>query len=208
MTKPPTHRKPEPFHDERSRCIYHITLVVGDRDKVLGRIEGSCAENAVCECSPLGVAVSQCIHAIPDFQARKGRKIRIVACQIMPEHVHFCLFVEEAMDVKLGVVIKGLKQGCNKALRAAIERQRARGGECGVAQGVSDVAQGEGDLRDKEPKGSRPHQPCPDLPIMSAKLLEGHALFEDDFDRTPIRKNGQLDRAIKYVHRNPKTRWI
>lgn len=46
------------------------------------------------------------------------------------------------------------------------------------------------------------------MAITSPKLLEGHALFEDDFDRTPMKKRGQLDRAIKYVHRNPRTRWI
>ena len=134
----PTHRKPDPWHDEKSRCIYHITLVCGDRDKVLGRMEGTCAEDAACECSPLGVAVSRCIHAIPAIQAKKGRKLRVLACQVMPEHVHFCLFVEEPMDCKLGVVIKGLKQGCNKALREALERQKQRemGGGVGGAGGT------------------------------------------------------------------------
>lgn len=263
----PTHRKPDPWHDEKSRCIYHITLVCGDRDKVLGRMEGTCAEDAACECSPLGVAVSRCIHAIPAIQAKKGRKLRVLACQVMPEHVHFCLFVEEPMDCKLGVVIKGLKQGCNKALREALERQKQRemgggvggaGAEGGVgAEGGEGAAHGMGARTDMErsenaasgpavgggvgavggggagaamfrvggddaqgassswppaqalqaPAG-RGHRACPDLAITSPKLLEGHALFEDDFDRTPMKKRGQLDRAIKYVHRNPRTRWI
>lgn len=270
----PTHRKPDPWHDEKSRCIYHITLVCGDRDKVLGRMEGTCAEDAACECSPLGVAVSRCIHAIPAIQAKKGRKLRVLACQVMPEHVHFCLFVEEPMDCKLGVVIKGLKQGCNKALREALERQKQRemgggvggagavggvgaeGGEGAVGGGVEGgegAAHGMGARTDMErsenaaagaavgaaeggvvgavggvvgaamfrvggddaqgassswaPAG-RGHRACPDLAISSPKLLEGHALFEDDFDRTPMKKRGQLDRAIKYVHRNPRTRWI
>ena len=272
----PTHRKPDPWHDEKSRCIYHITLVCGDRDKVLGRMEGTCAEDAACECSPLGVAVSRCIHAIPAIQAKKGRKLRVLACQVMPEHVHFCLFVEEPMDCKLGVVIKGLKQGCNKALREALERQKQRemGGAVGGvgavgggvgAEGGEGAAHGMGARTDMErsenaaaglavgaaegggvgggagaamfrvggddaqgassswassswapaqapqalqaPAG-RGHRACPDLAITSPKLLEGHALFEDDFDRTPMKKRGQLDRAIKYVHRNPRTRWI
>lgn len=267
----PTHRKPDPWHDEKSRCIYHITLVCGDRDKVLGRMEGTCAEDAACECSPLGVAVSRCIHAIPAIQAKKGRKLRVLACQVMPEHVHFCLFVEEPMDCKLGVVIKGLKQGCNKALREALERQKQRemgggaGGAGAVGGGVG-AEGGEGAAHDmgartdmersenaaagaaagaaegggvgavgggagaamfrvggddaqgassswppaqalQAPAG-RGHRACPDLAITSPKLLEGHALFEDDFDRTPMKKRGQLDRAIKYVHRNPRTRWI
>lgn len=267
----PTHRKPDPWHDEKSRCIYHITLVCGDRDKVLGRMEGTCAEDAACECSPLGVAVSRCIHAIPAIQAKKGRKLRVLACQVMPEHVHFCLFVEEPMDCKLGVVIKGLKQGCNKALREALERQKQRemgggvGGAGAVGGGVG-AAHDMGARTDMErsenaasgaavgggagavggggvgggagaamfrvggddaqsassswassswppaqalqaPAG-RGHRACPDLAITSPKLLEGHALFEDDFDRTPMKKRGQLDRAIKYVHRNPRTRWI
>lgn len=254
----PTHRKPDPWHDEKSRCIYHITLVCGDRDKVLGRMEGTCAEDAACECSPLGVAVSRCIHAIPAIQAKKGRKLRVLACQVMPEHVHFCLFVEKPMDCKLGVVIKGLKQGCNKALREALERQKQRemgGGVGGAgAEGGEGAAHGMGARTDMErsenaasgaavgggagaamfrvggddaqsassswassswppaqalqaPAG-RGHRACPDLAITSPKLLEGHALFEDDFDRTPMKKRGQLDRAIKYVHRNPRTRWI
>lgn len=251
----PTHRKPDPWHDEKSRCIYHITLVCGDRDKVLGRMEGTCAEDAACECSPLGVAVSRCIHAIPAIQAKKGRKLRVLACQVMPEHVHFCLFVEEPMDCKLGVVIKGLKQGCNKALREALERQKQRemgggaGGGAGAVGGGEGAAHGMGARTDMErsenaaagpavgggvgaamfrvggddaqgassswppaqalqvPAG-RGHRACPDLAITSPKLLEGHALFEDDFDRTPMKKRGQLDRAIKYVHRNPRTRWI
>lgn len=271
----PTHRKPDLWHDEKSRCIYHITLVCGDRDKVLGRMEGTCAEDAACECSPLGVAVSRCIHAIPAIQAKKGRKLRVLACQVMPEHVHFCLFVEEPMDCKLGVVIKGLKQGCNKALREALERQKQRemgggaGGAGAVGGGVG-AEGGEGAAHDmgartdmersenaaagaavgggagavgggagaamfrvggddaqsassswassswapaqapqapQAPAG-RGHRACPDLAITSPKLLEGHALFEDDFDRTPMKKRGQLDRAIKYVHRNPRTRWI
>lgn len=265
----PTHRKPDPWHDEKSRCIYHITLVCGDRDKVLGRMEGTCAEDAACECSPLGVAVSRCIHAIPAIQAKKGRKLRVLACQVMPEHVHFCLFVEEPMDCKLGVVIKGLKQGCNKALREALERQEQRekggagavgavGGGGAGAEGGEGAAHDMGARTDMErsenaaagpavgaavgggagavgggagaamfrvggddaqsassswassswaPAG-RGHRACPDLAITSPKLLEGHALFEDDFDRTPMKKRGQLDRAIKYVHRNPRTRWI
>lgn len=263
----PTHRKPDPWHDEKSRCIYHITLVCGDRDKVLGRMEGTCAEDAACECSPLGVAVSRCIHAIPAIQAKKGRKLRVLACQVMPEHVHFCLFVEEPMDCKLGVVIKGLKQGCNKALREALERQKQRemGGAGGGVGGVGAVGGGAGaeggegaahdmgartDMERSENAAAGPavgaamfrvggddaqsassswassswasaqapqalqapagrgHRACPDLAITSPKLLEGHALFEDDFDRTPMKKRGQLDRAIKYVHRNPRTRWI
>lgn len=243
-------------------------------------MEGTCAEDAACECSPLGVAVSRCIHAIPAIQAKKGRKLRVLACQVMPEHVHFCLFVEEPMDCKLGVVIKGLKQGCNKALREALERQKQRemgggvggagavGGEGAVGGGVEGgegAAHGMGARTDMErsenaaagpavgaaegggvgavgggvgaamfrvggddaqsassswassswppaqalqaPAG-RGHRACPDLAISSPKLLEGHALFEDDFDRTPMKKRGQLDRAIKYVHRNPRTRWI
>lgn len=44
----------------------------------------------------------------------------------MPEHCHFILFVEERMDCSVGEVIHGFKIGCNKALRAEIERQKGR----------------------------------------------------------------------------------
>lgn len=126
MTKPLqrklTHRRHTPWHDYKSRCIYHITIVVSDRNKVLGKIVKTSNE-ARCEVTPLGIEVSNCISKIPYIGAQNGRKLQILAKTIMPDHIHFVLFVKEPMDIPLGSIIHGFKIGCNKALRKLLERQ-------------------------------------------------------------------------------------
>ena len=236
----PTHRKPNKWHDEHKRSIYHITLVCNDREPVLGRIVGNSADEARCELSPLGIAVSRCINAIPMHGAEHGRQLKVLACQVMPEHCHFVLFVQEDMECKLGDVIRGLKQGCNKALRAEVERQRCGGsigrgtpdvcnGEAGVLQngagqeggalqngaglcsavGASGLAVvGDGANLASSAGGVGLFHLEKALPIKSPKMVEGHRLFDDDFDRTPLIRKGQLLTMIKYVHNNPRHRWL
>lgn len=236
----PTHRKPNKWHDEHKRSIYHITLVCNDREPVLGCIVGNSADEARCELSPLGIAVSRCINAIPMHGAEHGRQLKVLACQVMPEHCHFVLFVQEDMECKLGDVIRGLKQGCNKALRAEVERQRCGGS---IGRGTPDVCNGEGGalqngagqeggaLQDGvglcSAVGASGLAVVGDganlassaggvglfhlekaLPIKSPKMVEGHRLFDDDFDRTPLIRKGQLLTMIKYVHNNPRHRWL
>ena len=42
----------------------------------------------------------------------------------------------------------------------------------------------------------------------SKRILEEHALFEEDFDETRLRRKGQLRAMIDYVHNNPTHRWL
>ncbi len=47
----------------------------------------------------------------------------------------------------------------------------------------------------------------PPLPITSRRMLEDHAMFEEDYDETRLRRKGQLATMIRYVHNNPMHRW-
>lgn len=120
----PTHRRHNPFHDYRNACIYHITLVCSERAQVLGRIVGNTLAEARCELTPLGVEISQCIIGIEVHGTRKGRKLQVIAKTVMPDHIHFILFVQERLsDCTLGDIIRGFKHSCNKALRIALAHQ-------------------------------------------------------------------------------------
>ena len=119
--------------DYRSRCIYMITLELADRcSKALGRLrisdrEGRWVEppaakalglepeeiRAKVELSALGEAVVNCWRAIEKFYP----KVKVLDCQVMPDHFHGLLFVTEPLDCHLGQVVKGFKLGCNKAAR-------------------------------------------------------------------------------------------
>ena len=218
--KKPTHRQHNPWHDYKSRSIYHITIVVKDRSCVLGKITGDSVENAFCELSALGHDVSRCIQAIPVIQSQKGRQIKVLAKCVMPTHIHFCLFVEESMDCPLGSIIHGFKVGCNKALRKYLSPDL---GNVGMPNGKQDSAT----CFPSKTNAVQQHQPVDDLhavqnfpsgadavqrhPFMahaSKLLIEEHSLFEPDFDETILKHRGQLRHMIDYVHDNPRRKWV
>ncbi len=243
----PTHRKHHPLHDYRERCIYHITLVVSDRCQVLGRMvdcrngydlrkvvgadgrvgyvsadgrmltEKQLAESARVEFTPLGRDIQRKIQEIPSQEARKGNDVQILAACVMPEHIHFVLFVRQPMAQKLGVVIRGFKQGCNKALRAYLgesggrETALVRDGEMG---GRETALKRDGEmggcgaaLRQGEVAGSQSGI-ASFLKNATPRIIEQHALFAEDFDETRLRRKGQLKAMIEYVHNNPSHRWL
>ena len=266
----PTHRAHISLHDYRERCIYHITLVVSDRMPLLGNITGDSLADARVALTPLGSSVRQAIQDIPLFERRKGNDVQILAAVTMPEHIHFVLFVRKPMKEKLGVIIRGFKQGCNKALRqwltkaglmaeeangelgqmangAGLEKPARPNGELGqmangelgqMANGKLDqMANGAGfSLLGERSNacsatasatapatasiGSHTAIPIPPLgpdgeafvrklrALRSKRILQGHALFEPDFDETRLRRKGQLEAMIRYVHNNPEHRWL
>ena len=216
--------------------------------------EAMMAATAKVELTPLGYDISKAIQSIPEEWGKKGIKAKILAKIVMPEHIHFILFIEEPMEERLQKLIRGWKQGCNKLLRKYLE-----GGGCGA--GVKNAAQPNGrsensapanpalatescsrERLEKLPSGSaaflrsamgssgsaaflRSAIACspedgaiassPDkgaipsfLQGASERILEGHALFEEDFDETRLRRKGQLRAMIDYVHNNPTHRWL
>ena len=216
--------------------------------------EAMMAATAKVDLTPLGYDISKAIQSIPEEWGKKGIKAKILAKIVMPEHIHFILFIEEPMEERLQRLIRGWKQGCNKLLRKYLE-----GGGCGA--GVKNAAQPNGrsensapanpalatescsrERLEKLPSGSaaflrsamgssgsaaflRSAIACspedgamassPDkgaipsfLQGASKRILEEHALFEEDFDETRLRRKGQLRAMIDYVHNNPTHRWL
>ena len=101
-------------HAYKGRCIYMITLVVAGRAHLLGEVIGD-GEHvmAMMQPSSLGDAVLKALDGIGDDYPT----IEVMARQLMPDHVHFVLYVHEPLPVHLGVVINGFKMACNRALR-------------------------------------------------------------------------------------------
>ena len=221
MSKPkrkPTHRKRHKLHDYKSRCIYHITLVVSDRVPLFGRIVGDTVDEARVEFSPLGQEIANAIQMIPMMEARKGNDVQILGAATLPEHIHFVLFVRKPMKEKLGLVIRGFKQGCNKALRGWLKKAGEMGG-----LGKSTLPNGDSaeNIPNNVTMGGSPsgmesfsNSPMADAFLRqlstctSSRILCEHALFEEDFDETRLRREGQLKSMIAYVHNNPRHRWL
>ena len=105
-------------HDYQDRCIYMITLAVKERLPLLGTLTGNGeTEQAIVEPSPLCRAVMQSLVNIPQYYP----EIAIWTFQLMPDHLHFIVFVKERIPVHLGKVINGFKVGCNRAYKELVK---------------------------------------------------------------------------------------
>lgn len=106
-------------HDYTERRMYMVTMVTEGRKPLFGRVAGRCdavapsAEVPHIELSPLGRTVEQIWLTIGSHHP----EVKVVALQMMPDHLHAVLFVMEKMERPLGKVLLGVKQACNQAFR-------------------------------------------------------------------------------------------
>jgi hypothetical protein len=100
-------------HDYRSCCVYMITLVLRDRRPLLGELCGNddTHDNCWVRASEWGNLVKKEWEGI----SRYYPQVRVLALQLMPDHLHGVLYVTERLPRHLGHVINGFKKGCNDA---------------------------------------------------------------------------------------------
>ncbi|MBQ9363126.1 MAG: hypothetical protein IJT97_06865 [Bacteroidaceae bacterium] len=102
--------------DYRQPRIYMITMVTEGRRPLLGCVTGQTEAGQVVaqmHLSALGQFVNGAVERIPRFYPQ----VRILGKQVMPDHLHFILYVQEELPVPLGKVINGFKVGCNREYR-------------------------------------------------------------------------------------------
>ena len=102
-------------HDYQSPCIYMITLAVKGRQPLLGTV---CSPDdghpqPWFHPSPLGERIADCWNEIPQFYPQ----IRLLALQLMPDHLHGIIYVTERLPRHLGHVINGFRTGCNQVMK-------------------------------------------------------------------------------------------
>lgn len=106
-------------NDYTARRMYMITMVTEGRKPLFGKVVGrseateQSAEFPYVELSPLGEAVAEIWQTIGSHHP----EVKVVALQMMPDHLHAILFVRRQMDKPLGKVLLGVKQACNQAFR-------------------------------------------------------------------------------------------
>ena len=102
--------------DYRQPRIYMITMVTEGRRPLLGCVTGQTEAGQVVaqmHLYALGQFVNGAVERIPRFYPQ----VRILGKQVMPDHLHFILYVQEELPVPLGKVINGFKVGCNREYR-------------------------------------------------------------------------------------------
>ena len=187
--KIPSMKRRSNINDYYGRHIYMVTMAVEGRRPLLGTLRGSAAiaegqEGALCVVpTPLGQEVIRCWELIPQFH----HEVRLLAFQLMPDHLHGILFVQESMEEHLGQVISGFKAGCNKAYRQLV---------------VEVVPQ------HTRMERASSYEVAPPLPLPSEHRLKkddrSHGLlFERGYNDLISKSYDMLPRLTAYLHDNP-----
>ena len=107
----PIHNSRIKWNDYRALGIYYITIVTHDHMRVLGELNDDVREPRVI-LSELGRYVREQWERIPTVQAEKGRKVSVLGQQVMPDHFHGVLRVEEPLEVGIGEIVRAFKAAC------------------------------------------------------------------------------------------------
>ena len=182
--------------------IYHITFVVTGRQPLLGELAIDHDEPR-CLPTDLGRAIS---HDLDEIQQRRPY-VRLLAKQLMPDHIHVLLYVTDDCSVSIKEIARGMRQGWRQmATTISIDPQMTSAEEYkqmpkGVTQMPTGVAQMPSAEEYKQmPKG------VTQMPKGVAQMPDTgthQPLFETPFFRTLAHK-GQLDTMIQYIHDNPR----
>ena len=122
--------------------IYHITFVVTGRQPLLGELAIDHDEPR-CLPTDLGRAIS---HDLDEIQQRRPY-VRLLAKQLMPDHIHVLLYVTDDCSVSIKEIARGMRQGWRQmATTVSIDPQMPSAEEYkqipkGVTQMPTGVAQ-------------------------------------------------------------------
>ena len=217
----PSMKRRSDIHNYHGHHIYMLTLVVEGRRPLLGEVVGHAEatpdsmQAPRMELSELGKAVHGCWQQIPLFHP----EVKILALQLMPDHLHGILWVKEDMEEHLGQVVSGFKAGCNKAYRrlfaAAMPQPTPNfhDGGAGPCSGGSESRGGAGPCRGgsescggSEYAAASPQRlfPLPsELRLKPQDRIHG-LLFEKGYNDLIAKGYDMLPTLIAYVKDNPR----
>ena len=175
--------------------IYHITFVVTGRQPLLGELAIDHDEPR-CLPTDLGRAIS---HDLDEIQQRRPY-VRLLAKQLMPDHIHVLLYVTDDCSVSIKEIARGMRQGWRQmATTISIDPQMTSAEEYKqMPQGVAQMPSAE--EYKQMPKGvTQMPKGVTQMPDTGTH----QPLFETPFFRTLAHK-GQLGTMIQYIHDNPR----
>ena len=172
-----------------------LTLVVRDRQPLLCTIEED-GNEVRTELTEVGRAVIEETEHIAAIYPQ----IRILCRQIMPDHLHLLLFVEEALPVHLTSVVSGFKLGCNKGYWNSLA-------ELANTEHRGEEKENTGRINGEE-KGETQRAVSCAADFCEAEKKDTQArrigLWADGYHDRILFHKGQLDALIHYIKDNPR----
>ena len=207
--------------DYRQRAIYQITLTLADRTApMLGWLEvkgpdgnwvpieiagdlGLQPEMIEARVVPsvFGEAVMVALAEMPQHFPQ----VSILRCQLMPDHVHFIVFVEAPLEKPLGALIRGFKAGATRRWREYLGKngQARNPAANGQAQNLAKNGQARNPAENGAAAGcgGKGAAVQGDVP---ANSFAGIPVWCEGYQDTILFRDGQLANMKRYLADNPR----
>ena len=187
----------EPGTAWKGAGIYHVTLVVPSREPLLGKlvIPENDPKQARVERTELGNALVEKLLKHPTYYP----EIKIVQYCLMPDHLHFILYVTRPMEKTFNIVVRSLWQAAKKLGRAYTLSFNPES-DSGLTDGEIDgETNGETNREtNRETNGETNGETdggTNDVPF---------PIFTERPFVRPLSRKGQLQTMIRYVQMNPQ----
>jgi REP element-mobilizing transposase RayT len=174
--------------DYRGRAIYHFTLPIEERYPLFGVIEGGSAETAAVRLNAFGQRVCLLLRGLPQFYAKKGFALKVLATRVMPDHIHLVIQVLEPLPRGIGAVVRGFKSACTSIYK----REYYKGGENAAKMHEDENANSTFVHFDRI------------FAVTSTIWQSDKAYYHERILHAP----GQLRHMIDYVKDNPRRLWL
>ena len=138
-------------------------------DEVAAKVEPTAA----------GLAALEALREMP----RLCHEVEIIGCQLMPDHLHFIVFVKSRLTRPLGALIRGFKAGASKRWNSLKNERAPDRGESGPTP-----SRGGG--------------------LVPANSFAGCPKWAEGYQDTILRGRGQLEHMFNYLRDNPRRRAI
>lgn len=176
--------------DYRGEGVYMVTIATAERYPLLGELDSNeMPKKARIVLNPLGKQIDRLIRHLPTFYADKGTALKILAVQLMPDHLHFVLQVVKPMEKSVGEIIRSLKSA-GTAIYKKDYTDKSTSGPC-----RKNAAEGDNHGGDNRIVGF-------------ARFFAGSgSIWEHNpagYHERLLRGRGQLDAMIRYVKDNPR----
>lgn len=207
----PNGRRRAPWHDYRSRCIYMITLNAArglPRFSALKGIPGNREWPPTVAKTDLGNIIAKSLSELKlSFPF-----IKILRSVIMPEHVHFVIFITSGSEFHLGEIISHFKATCTRRYaeykggltpRAKGDGEMPSGFEKGSHDGLTPPAKGDEEMSSGFEVGH--HDGLTPRHKGEGEML---SVFEEGYHDRILLKSNQLEKMLRYVSDNPRRRLL
>lgn len=176
--------------DYKGVGIYHITLTVEDRYPLFGELVGSSPDEAKIVLNAFGKKVDRYARDIPKIHASKGIDLKVLALQLMPDHLHLVVQVLQPMTRSVGQIVRSYKSACTSLYKREYLPQVANAGITGENDNLAP----------------------PKVVVDFARIFTSRdsiwQFIPAGYHERILRCRGQLDAMIQYVKANPRRLWL